>query len=77
MLVLGGVVQLDEEASPVPVDNILHLVPVEAERRDLLFFNDQDLFGIGFCVFRSIEVAIAEREQRKADFAENSHFRSA
>ena len=68
LLVGQGVVHANQHIAAAPVDDVLHLVPVEVDRGSLPFADDHDLFAVGFAV--ACRIAVADREEGEPLFGE-------
>ncbi len=68
--VLAGVVALDNQRAAAAIDDVLHLLPVEVIGRHLIFFRNQQLFGIGLFILGVVEVAVAQGDHQQAALVE-------
>ena len=69
VLILCGIVYTDQNISAAAVDDVLHLGPVEVHRRILSFFDIQEFFRVGFCIFvLHFQVSVPDRDQGEPDF---------
>ena len=63
LLILVGIVKLDDEVAATAIDDILHLGPVEVHGRFLVLLDDHDLLGIRFLIDAVLAISDGEQEE--------------
>ena len=73
LLIRGGVIHPDEHVAAAPVDDILHLGPVEVHGGVLFLLDVQQLLCIGLGVLVHLQVAVADGDERETHLIKVAH----
>ena len=72
-LLPAGIIYAYEHIASSPVDDILHLIPVEMHGRRLSFLHVQQLFRIGLCVLIHGHIAVSQGDEGESHLVKIPH----